>query len=134
MFDTLAAACHPSQVNWFHAAINGQVHAFADEVTAQGARLAKFISHVWYQSPDEQDRARQRFDSEGLMALAPLEGQLSDPNMAFYLCGPLGFMQYAARQLTALGIDSTRIHYECFGHIACCKPISWRIIYTKSRS
>ena len=32
MLDTLAKAKHTAQVNWFHAAENGDVHAFADEV------------------------------------------------------------------------------------------------------
>jgi nitric oxide dioxygenase len=37
-------------VNWFHAAENGDVHAFADEVKALGETLPKFTSHVWYRS------------------------------------------------------------------------------------
>jgi nitric oxide dioxygenase len=36
MLDTLAKAQHPAQVNWFHAAENGDVHAFAEEVKALG--------------------------------------------------------------------------------------------------
>jgi nitric oxide dioxygenase len=38
------------QVNWFHAAENGDVHAFADEVKALGAALPAFTSHVWYRT------------------------------------------------------------------------------------
>jgi nitric oxide dioxygenase len=36
MLDTLAKAHHGAQVNWFHAAENGDVHAFADEVKTLG--------------------------------------------------------------------------------------------------
>lgn len=115
MLHTLVIAHHPAQVNWFHAAIDGDVHAFGDEVAALGAELPRFASHIWYQLPLAADSAQQRFDSEGLMELAPLESAISDPNMAFYLCGPVGFMPYAARQLVTLGVAPPRIHYECFG-------------------
>lgn len=37
MLDTLAKSHHGAQVNWFHAAENGGVHAFADEVKTLGA-------------------------------------------------------------------------------------------------
>ncbi len=33
----------------------------------------------------------------------------------FYLCGPVAFMQYVARQLLEAGVDKNRIKYECFG-------------------
>lgn len=115
MLDTLANNAHPAQVNWFHAALNGEVHAFAEEVAALGAKLPRFTSHVWYQTPAEADREAVRFDSEGLMELASQQRAFSDPAMTFWLCGPVGFMQFAAQQLVALGVDRDRIHYECFG-------------------
>lgn len=111
MLDTLAAQAHPAQVNWLHAAENGKVHAFASEVATIGARLPHFSAHTWYRTPTAEDR----YDTQGLMDLHPLKAQLSDPAMAFYLCGPVGFMQFAARQLLDLGISADRIHYECFG-------------------
>ncbi len=39
---------------------------------------------------------------EGLMNLSSVSTQLSDPAMHFYLCGPVGFMQFAAKQLLAM--------------------------------
>lgn len=57
MLDTLAKANHSAQVNWFHAAENGDVHAFADEVKALGAGLPHFTAHTWYRLPTEADRA-----------------------------------------------------------------------------
>lgn len=115
MLDTLAKNHHPAQVNWFHAAENGEVHAFADEVNALGAELPHFTSYLWYRAPTEADRQAAAFDSEGLMALEPLAANLQNPQMQFYLCGPVAFMQHAAKQLVALGVSSDRIHYECFG-------------------
>ena len=115
MLDSLAQAQHPSQVNWFHAAENGDVHAFAGEVAEKGAALAHFSSHIWYREPTSTDTQEQRYNSAGLMDLRQHEGAFSDPAMHFYLCGPVAFMQFAAQQLVALGIGQEKIHYECFG-------------------
>ena len=115
MLDTLAKANHTAQVNWFHAAENGDVHAFSDEVKTLGATLPRFTAHTWYRQPNEDDRQNARFDSEGLMDLSKHESLFSNPEMQFWLCGPVAFMQFAARQLVTLGIKSENIHYECFG-------------------
>ncbi|MBO1929080.1 hypothetical protein J4731_08825 [Providencia rettgeri] len=34
-------------------------------------------------------------------------------NMQFYFCGPVGFMQHVGKQLIAMGVDTSAIHYEC---------------------
>ena len=115
MLDTLAKSSHTAQVNWFHAAENGDVHAFADEVKTLGSSLPRFTAHTWYRQPTEADRQAAAFDSEGLMDLSAMEGAFSDPAMQFYLCGPVGFMQFAAKQLVELGVKPESIHYECFG-------------------
>ena len=49
------------------------------------------------------------------MDLSKLEGAFSDPTMQVYLCGPVGFMQFTAKQLVELGVKQENIHYECFG-------------------
>lgn len=46
MLDTLAKGQHTAQVNWFHAAENGDVHAFADEVSELGRTLPRFTAHT----------------------------------------------------------------------------------------
>ncbi|WP_333012928.1 NO-inducible flavohemoprotein [Kluyvera sichuanensis] len=115
MLDTLSKNRHPAQVNWFHAAENGSVHAFADEVKTLGSALPNFTSHLWYRTPTDADRQSGAFDSEGLMALSALADKLQDPQMQFYLCGPVAFMQHAAKQLVELGVNTDSIHYECFG-------------------
>ncbi len=115
MLDTLSAAKHPAQVNWLHAAENGEAHAFAAEVQALGAALPNFTSHTWYRLPAETDREEVRFDSEGLMELSQHESAFRDPMMQCYLCGPVAFMQFAAKQLIEIGVKAENIHYECFG-------------------
>jgi ferredoxin-NADP reductase len=39
--------------------------------------------------------------------LSDLADTLRDPQMQFYLCGPVAFMQFAAKQLVALGLIAT---------------------------
>lgn len=115
MLHHLAHSHHRAQVNWFHAAENGDVHAFTDEVSELGASLPNFYQHVWYRQPNAADEQAARFNSTGLLALAEMKDRLSDGEMQFYLCGPVAFMQFAAEQLVTLGVGSDRIHYECFG-------------------
>lgn len=115
MLDSLAHGQHQAQVNWFHAATNGRLDAFYDEVAQLGAGLKQFNRHTWYSKPDKQDDEKQRYNSKGHIELAPMESAFSHPDMQFYLCGPIGFMQNVASQLSRLGIAAERVHYECFG-------------------
>jgi len=104
-----------ASVNWFHAAENSSHHAFADHIEQLCSEHEQFNSQVWYRIPDESDKAEGRFDHEGLMDLNAVKDMIADPRMQFYFCGPLGFMQYIAGQLKTLGVDDSRVHYECFG-------------------
>jgi nitric oxide dioxygenase len=115
MLNVLAANQHQAPIHWLHAAENGRVHAFADEVKSLGNRLPQLQSHVWYNQPQAEDLPGEQYQSQGLMDLSLLKSQLADPTTEFYLCGPVGFMQFAAQQLVALGVAVDHIHYECFG-------------------
>lgn len=115
MLDGLAHRQHPAQVNWFHAATNGRVDAFYEEVTQTGERLKQFNRHTWYSLPDKKDSEKQHYETRGHMELTPLESAFSAPDMQFYLCGPTAFMQNIVSQLNQLGISADRVHYECFG-------------------
>ncbi|MBP2167907.1 nitric oxide dioxygenase [Erwinia toletana] len=113
MLYSLVSQRHAAQVNWLHAAQNGEVHAFSEEVDALGAQLAAFSSHIWYQQPAAQDAGR--YQSAGLMDMASAGAQLGSAEMQYYLCGPLGFMQFAVKQLMDAGVAADHIHYEVFG-------------------
>lgn len=113
MLHTLAAAQHQAAVNWLHAAENGEAHAFGEEVQELGAQLPAFSRHIWYQQPGADDRGR--YHSAGLMDLAACGDILSGEEMQFYLCGPIGFMQFVVKQLMDAGVAAERIHYEVFG-------------------
>ncbi len=114
MLQTLAQG-HQGPVYWLHGADHGRVHAFADEVKENGARLGRFQSRIWYRTPAQNDWPGEHFDHQGLMDLSQVQDALADPSTQFYLCGPLAFMQHVAMQLTVVGVGKGRIHYECFG-------------------
>ncbi|MGV3345144.1 NO-inducible flavohemoprotein [Enterobacteriaceae bacterium LUAb1] len=113
MLDTLSTRRHAGRVTWLHATENGRVHAFADEVKSRGSQLVNFHSHIWYREPAATDTGH--YDTQGLMELMPAEGQLISEQTHYYLCGPVGFMQSIAKQLTTLGIAASHMHYEVFG-------------------
>ncbi|MBB3304523.1 MULTISPECIES: NO-inducible flavohemoprotein [unclassified Enterobacter] len=113
MLANLAQQQHAAAVNWLHAAEAGSQHAFAEEVKSLGARLPNFTSHVWYRQPESADAGR--YDAQGLMDLASVSAALNQAERQFWICGPLPFMQFVARQLVDAGINADRIHYEVFG-------------------
>lgn len=113
MLHALAEQDHAAPVTWLHAAENGAQHAFAAEVNETGARLRDFEQRIWYRVPDAADAGR--FDAEGMMDLASESARLRDARTQFWLCGPVGFMQFVAGQLRDAGVDASRIHYEVFG-------------------
>ncbi|MCB5302680.1 NO-inducible flavohemoprotein [Yersinia bercovieri] len=115
MLNTLHDQQHGASVHWLHAAENGRVHAFADEVAAIAANMPNLSCHLWYREPTAQDNQGEEYHSKGLMDLSSHQWLTADANRHYYCCGPLAFMQFVGRQLLAQGVASERIHYECFG-------------------
>ncbi|MGK5721084.1 NO-inducible flavohemoprotein, partial [Proteus mirabilis] len=100
---------------WLHAAEHGGVHAFKEEIAQAGKQIEQYQQAVWYRLPRTEDIINKDYQFEGLMDLTEIHEWLSIPNMQFYFCGPLPFMQSVAKQLITLGIESDKLHYECFG-------------------
>ncbi|WKZ93271.1 NO-inducible flavohemoprotein [Chimaeribacter arupi] len=115
MLHTLHETQHRAPVWWLHAAENGRVHAFAQEVADIATNMPGLHRHIWYRVPAEGDVQGEGYDTEGVMDLAPLAGTLRNPALHIYLCGPVAFMQFAARQLLEMGVSTDRLHYEVFG-------------------
>ncbi|PSW10469.1 NO-inducible flavohemoprotein [Photobacterium sanctipauli] len=113
MLETLTG--HQAEVRWLHAAENGAQHAFKAEVAAIASQHDHVSSAVWYREPLNTDRPAEDFDHQGLIDLTKLKAELATPNMQFYFCGPVGFMQHVAKQLLEMGIAEEQLHYECFG-------------------
>lgn len=113
MLETLTQ--HQAAVNWLHATENGQQHAYKNHVKTLANQHSHIAALTWYNAPTSSDRQAEDYDYQGLIELDKITDQISDPEMHFYCCGPVGFMQFIAKQLIELGVTTDRIHYECFG-------------------
>lgn len=115
MLHALHDSQHQAEIHWLHAAENGAVHAFAGEVADIAGRMPHLNRHIWYRQPGADDVEGRDYHRQGLMDLNALSDALSNPQMHYYFCGPVPFMQHVAKQLLAMGVEAERIHYECFG-------------------
>lgn len=115
MLNTLKVQNHSGDVYWLHSAENGAVAAFRNEVDEITHSMANMHSQIWYSQPNSEDIAGIDYNHEGFMQLDVLKHALSHPNIHYYFCGPVPFMQFIAKQLTHWGVETERLHYECFG-------------------
>lgn len=105
MLQTLAQQ-GKQDVTYLHACNSPFQHSFVDE-TATLVATQQWQQHIWYLQ-GEQGESRQ-----GQMALSEVELPFAEGD--FYLCGPVAFMQNIVTQLSQLGVNPERIHYEMFG-------------------
>lgn len=106
---------HGAQINWLHAAENASHHAFGEHIDSLLKAHGNARRDVWYREPSSTDLPGEQFDHTGLLDVSKVEGLTEDATREFYLCGPVGFMQFVAKQLIDAGVDKDRIFYECFG-------------------
>ncbi len=103
-----------SEVHFLHACENPAQHSFKKRLASLSAQ-GKVNALTWYKS----EAHRETLDAEGIhhgyMDIAAVEDRLPLSLADFYLCGPVGFMQFAKQQLITLGVSNDRIHYEVFG-------------------
>ncbi|MBE0362065.1 nitric oxide dioxygenase [Pseudoalteromonas ulvae UL12] len=106
MLDTLAKQEYKLPVSFLHACNSLAQQSFAQNTQALCQQL-NAAHYIWHQH-EHVENARH-----GTMQLnaVPLPIELGD----FYICGPIGFMQFAYQQLRELGVAASRIHYEVFG-------------------
>lgn len=98
------------EIHFLHACENSAQHSFKKRLSAL-AQQNKVNALTWYKS----ETIEQAGIHHGYMDLASVEEQLPLALGDFYLCGPVGFMQFAKQQLITLGVNNDRIHYEVFG-------------------
>ncbi|HHR6128954.1 TPA: NO-inducible flavohemoprotein [Providencia alcalifaciens] len=115
MLNHLTMNQHQAPVNWLHAAENGNVHAFNQEVNQLMSQHTQGHSAVWFNQPAPQDQQGENYQYRGLLDLTQVKEKVLQPNMQFYFCGPVGFMQHVGKQLIEMGVTADNIHYECFG-------------------
>lgn len=97
-------------IHFLHACENSEQHSFKKRLSKL-VEQNKVTSHIWYKSETiSTDSAHH-----GYMDIASIEDQLPLDSAEFYLCGPVGFMQFAKQQLLTLGVNSDSVHYEVFG-------------------
>lgn len=115
MLNTLMERYPERTVTFIHAAQDGQVHALKQQVD-EAARTHPNVSvYYCYQHPTDSDRERQSYHKEGLIDLDWLQSIVAERNAAFYLCGPVPFMQSVNSSLQKWGVPTGDIHYEFFG-------------------
>ncbi|RJE86022.1 NO-inducible flavohemoprotein [Paenibacillus sp. 1011MAR3C5] len=115
MLNTLAEHYPERAVTFIHAAQDGKMHALRQQVEDVARSSAKISVHYCYELPTERDREAQVYHKEGRIELAWLQSVLGDRNAAYYLCGPVPFMQSVKASLIKWGVPSEDIHYEFFG-------------------
>ncbi len=113
MLNTLHDNQHQAQVHWLHAAENGSVHAFADEVADIAGRMPNLSHHVWYREPGADDVEGRDYHSRGLMDLSALQPR-ADPQMHYYSAARWPSCSSWANSCWRWR-RAERIHYECFG-------------------
>ncbi|EEF78541.1 NO-inducible flavohemoprotein [Methylophaga thiooxydans] len=103
-------------VTLIQAVVNGDSHAFEEEIRSLANEHYNFTWHSRYSDPNGNDRNNQRFDSEGFIDDALLQDLVtSTAHTQFYLCGPEPMLQQCYQLLRHNNVASSQIHYEFFG-------------------
>lgn len=108
MLETLAKTKYQHPVSFYHACENSEQHSF-NKQNKEICDEHGWDYKVWYQSGALSDS----HIASGFMHFEVRALPINDGH--FYLCGPVGFMQFAKQELMAKGVDESRIHYEVFG-------------------
>ncbi|MDX8361665.1 NO-inducible flavohemoprotein [Cytobacillus sp. IB215316] len=115
MLNTIADTQPERKVTFIHAAINGNVHAMKDEVSAVTSKNEQISAYYSYNAPTVDDINNKAFDHEGFITLEWLQQIVHNTNADFYFCGPLPFMKTVYQLLKEIGVPQDNIHYEFFG-------------------
>lgn len=100
------------KVIYVHAALNGSVHAFREQVDRLAERHDTLKPVYCYADPQPGDRPHMvgLLDQDRLGGLLPKEA-----GVAAYVVGPKPFMAAVVKALTALGLPESAIVHEFFG-------------------
>lgn len=108
MLETLVSIDYKNSVTFYHACESRYQHSF-DKRNKKICEEHGWDYKVWYQAGDSDEHHITR----GFMNFEAQELPIDEGH--FYLCGPVGFMQFAKRELMKKGVNESRIHYEVFG-------------------
>ncbi len=115
MAKSLVAAHHDAPVFFLQATRNSKVHAMRSEIEALKSSGSNVQTKVIYDEPLDDDLTSGKCDLIGRIDTNLIRDWTPVAEAKFYFCGPKAFMQAAASILNELGVDDSRIHFECFG-------------------
>jgi ferredoxin-NADP reductase len=121
MLHQLADQSSEREIWWIHGARRPAEHALAAEAHSLLAALPNAQEHVFYSAATE-DECRRSQAAAGRLTKDALIQLDVPPDPSVYVCGPPAFMADIKSALTALGVDSSRIHTELFGALASINP------------
>lgn len=107
-----------------HGAINGNRHAFADELRSLEREHDSLTVHVRYSEPTADDRAQGQHDSEGTIDSDLLRQLVGDREADYYVCGPKPMLTQVVGTLQQIGVPQERINFEFFGPKEDLEPAS----------
>ena len=114
ILETLSAEDYDFPIHYVHACENAAQLSFADRLQ-EIQQQRPFRQNIWLREAADDTATQAIEHHNGMLNLAEIQEQLPLNTGDFYLCGPVGFMQFAKLQLLALGVNDTQIHYEVFG-------------------
>lgn len=103
MLETVAGVTPERPTAFLHAARNQTLHAFDDEIKEMIGSMENAVYKAVYSD-----------QPEGYLTRSILE-EFVDPAGDVYVCGPVPFMEAMIRELRAMGIEESKIHFEFFG-------------------
>ncbi|KAB7670700.1 NO-inducible flavohemoprotein [Bacillus sp. B1-b2] len=107
---------HPDrEVLFVHAARNGEVQAFQEEVQTIKDKMKKLTISYVYENPTAKDLSHPYLGKTGFIDADWLRENTILPNGHYYICGPVPFLQTVVKGLKENHIENTNIHYEFFG-------------------
>jgi nitric oxide dioxygenase len=109
MLSHLVVAGSHLPITLLHADVEESTFALRRQVEDDIAALPNATMHVWYERGSEASGDRVH---AGAMDLGSMELQA---DAAYYICGPLPFMQAVRSRLIGRGVPPQAIQYEVFG-------------------
>jgi nitric oxide dioxygenase len=110
MLSHLTAAGSHLPITLLHADVDEASFALREQVIEDVRRLPGATAHVWYERG-----ARSTLPVEAHAGTMDLDDVKLPDDAAYYLCGPLPFMQAVRSALIDLDVPARDIQYEVFG-------------------
>ena len=115
MLHTALAEHSEREIIFIQCALNSNVRAFADELSALKSQHTNLQTHLRFSEPTAYDREHKVHQSEGFIDQALFDQLVGERQSEFYLCGPTPMLSHTWRLLKARNIEDSDIHYEFFG-------------------